>query len=65
MSEIVCVREKKSVREEEGEKLLAENSVSFTRKTMILQRIIFFFFCRKGSRTSVGIPFRKKSTAYC
>lgn len=44
MSEIVCVREKKSVREEEGEKLLAENSVSFTRKTMILQRIIFFFF---------------------
>lgn len=44
VSEIVCVREKKSVREEEGEKLLAENSVSFTRKTMILQRIIFFFF---------------------
>lgn len=47
VSEIVCVREteRESVREEEGEKLLAENSVSFTRKTMILQRIIFF--CRR------------------
>lgn len=51
--ECVCERKKESVREKEGKKLLAENSVGFIRKTMILCRL-------KGSRTSVGNPIQKE-----
>ena len=50
--ECVCERNRESVREKEGEKLLAENSVGFIRKTIL---------CRiKGSRTSVGNPIQKE-----